>query len=258
MAKFPKPLLQQPRVLSLPDGDVPYGLLFSRKRKTLSIHIGEEGNVKVYAPALLSEAKIRDFLHQKADWILQKRIYALSAVKERRAKTFAQDEMFLFLGKEFPLHINISSKTHPSIVFNGSVWQLNLNDAPELPAQQKAACRALMNWYIAQAKEIFAARLFHFCRVLNTSFLKISVRSQKNIWGSCHAGKRSIQLNWKLIMAPLSSLDYVIVHELCHLFHPNHSKRFWRKVASVLPDYKKEEKWLKDNRQRMILPDGNH
>ncbi|WP_446898517.1 M48 family metallopeptidase [Clostridium sp. LBM24168] len=75
---------------------------------------------------------------------------------------------------------------------------------------------------------------------------KISVRSQKTIWGSC-SSKGSLSFNYRLMMAPLKAIDYVVVHELCHMVHMNHSSIYWRLVESIIPDYRDIKKWLDDN-----------
>lgn len=84
------------------------------------------------------------------------------------------------------------------------------------------------------------------------SYSRISVREQKTRWGSC-SSKGTLSFNWKLMLAPPAILDYVIVHELCHLAHMNHSERFWSSVAAVLPDYKERRKWLKEHGNELTL-----
>lgn len=81
---------------------------------------------------------------------------------------------------------------------------------------------------------------------------RISVREQKTRWGSC-SSKGTLSFNWKLMLAPPAILDYVIVHELCHLAHMNHSERFWSCVATILPDYKERRKWLKEHGNELTL-----
>lgn len=83
---------------------------------------------------------------------------------------------------------------------------------------------------------------------------RITVKTQKRLWGSCNHHGRSINLNWMLVMTPLMVIDYVVVHELCHLLVPNHSRRFWKHVAQYFPDYQASEKWLKTHAPEMQLP----
>ena len=85
---------------------------------------------------------------------------------------------------------------------------------------------------------------------MGVKFNRITLREQKTRWGSC-SGKGNLSFNLKLIMAPRYVLDYVVVHELCHLIHMNHSKSFWNEVESFMPNYKMAEVWLKLNSRKL-------
>ncbi len=101
-----------------------------------------------------------------------------------------------------------------------------------------------MRKYILQAKEVIPQRVEYYARQMGVSYARISIRSQRTRWGSC-SGKGNLNFNCLLVLTPPEVLDYVVVHELCHLREMNHSVRFWQQVESVLPDYKVRRKWLK-------------
>lgn len=111
---------------------------------------------------------------------------------------------------------------------------------------------ALEQRYIAAAKEYFPKRVAYFNQFTGGSYNRITIRDQKTRWGSCSA-KGTLSFNWRLMLAPPSIPDYVIVHELCHLTYMNHSAAFWNKVESVYPDYRSARKWLKDHGHELIL-----
>lgn len=111
---------------------------------------------------------------------------------------------------------------------------------------------ALEKRYINAAKEYFPKRTAYFNQFTGGSYSRITIRDQKTRWGSCSA-KGTLSFNWRLMLAPPTVLDYVIVHELCHLTYMNHSAAFWRKVESVYPDYRTARKWLKDHGHELIL-----
>lgn len=96
------------------------------------------------------------------------------------------------------------------------------------------------------AKDIIRARVKYWGAALNLEYGRVFIKDQRTLWGSC-SGKRNLNFNWRLAAAPPEVLDYVIVHELCHLREMNHSKRFWSLVSGFYPDYKMRRKWLKDN-----------
>jgi predicted metal-dependent hydrolase len=109
-------------------------------------------------------------------------------------------------------------------------------------------------WYRSQALEILGGRVVYHSRRMKVPFHEVAVRTQKRLWGSCHIGSKKINLNWKLVMAPIEVIDYVVVHELSHLLVANHSKRFWKTVEGFMPGYKDHHAWLKKNSTRMVLP----
>lgn len=254
MGRFPKRLSLLPKILPVATGEIPFGLLYSKKRRTLAIQVCENGDLKVYAPAILSELKIREYLNKKIDWIISKRAKALERVGFFQGITYDDGSEFLFLGKAHVLRVLRGDYNKPHIHFDGQMWHLSLSEEVDSQGARRLARQALMRWYEQEAKEIFGGRIFHFSRLMQAQFLKVTIRAQKNIWGSCHPHKRAINLNWRLVMAPLSVIDYVVVHELAHLFFPNHSKKFWNKVKSILPEFKKEQAWLKAHHHQMVFP----
>ncbi len=102
-----------------------------------------------------------------------------------------------------------------------------------------------------EKRYIDAARAY-FLPLTGGSFNRITIRDQKTRWGSCSA-RGTLSFNWRLMLAPPAVLDYVVVHELCHLTHMDHSKAFWAHVESVCPDYRIHRKWLKEHGQELIL-----
>lgn len=111
---------------------------------------------------------------------------------------------------------------------------------------------ALTKRYIAAAKDYFPKRVAYFHQFTGGTYSHITVRDQKTRWGSCSA-KGTLSFNWRLMLAPPAVLDYVVVHELCHLTHMNHSAAFWQAVESVYPDYRSARKWLKEHGNELIL-----
>lgn len=96
------------------------------------------------------------------------------------------------------------------------------------------------------AREIISARVAHWAAVLGVEYKKIFIKNQRSMWGSC-SGKRNLNFNWRLAAAAPEALDYVVIHELCHLREMNHSPKFWAHVAAACPDYKTHRRWLRDN-----------
>jgi len=98
----------------------------------------------------------------------------------------------------------------------------------------------------ARAREIISARVAHWAALLGLEYKKIFIKNQRSMWGSC-SGRGNLNFNWRLAAAAPEALDYVVIHELCHLREMNHSKKFWAHVAAACPDYKARRRWLRDN-----------
>ena len=108
----------------------------------------------------------------------------------------------------------------------------------------------LKSWYKKKFMEIALPRLSYFSDKHNLAFNQVRVKEQKTLWGSC-SGKNNINLNYLLIMAPMKVIDYVIVHELVHTIHKNHSTKFWQKIETIMPNYKDARYWLKENGHKL-------
>ena len=111
---------------------------------------------------------------------------------------------------------------------------------------------ALTQRYIAAAREYFPKRAAHFQQFTGGTYSRITIRDQKTRCGSCSA-RGTLSFNWRLMLAPPAILDYVVVHELCHLTHMNHSPAFWQAVEAVCPDYRDSRRWLKEHGQELVL-----
>lgn len=106
--------------------------------------------------------------------------------------------------------------------------------------------------YFEAAREYIPKRVAYYNAMTGGSYNKITIRSQKTRWGSC-SSKGTLSFNWRLMLAPPAILDYVVVHELCHLTHMNHSAEFWNLVESVFPNYRAARKWLKEHGNELVL-----
>lgn len=119
---------------------------------------------------------------------------------------------------------------------------------PELNADEKKAAikKAILKWYLSEADQIIRQRTKRYFPILDVMPRKIEIKDQEKRWGSC-SSKSVLRFNWRIIMAPISIIDYVVVHELCHLKVKNHSPAFWRLVSLAVPDYRKRRDWLRKN-----------
>lgn len=203
------------------------------KRKTISLSVDKDGRVIVRAPLKCPDRRINEALSDSENWIKKQ----LKKYEESRLITdrysVKDGGKILLLGEEFEIRF---SDIKVADVKDKTIF---LPEAKNPQEQLKTLFKKIAKGYFTERTEYFSSL---------TGFIPSSVKvtSAKTRWGSCNAEKR-INYSLSLVMCPLNVIDYVIVHELCHIKHLNHSALFWNEVEKVIPDYKARRKWLRDN-----------
>jgi hypothetical protein len=220
------------------------------KRKTIGITIDMNGEVKVSAPLRINEKQICEVVQKKADWIVKK----VNEVRERKANTvcreFVSREKFPYLGKEYTLEIVERDLGKVEVLMQEDTVVVYISQGLSEESRKQAIKEALIKLYRQRFAEIVKERIEKYSLQLKVAPCKVVIKDQKTRWGSC-SKKGNINLNWRLVMAPIDIIDYVVVHELCHLRIMNHSKDFWNLVVSILPNYTEGREWLKVNGNRL-------
>ena len=129
---------------------------------------------------------------------------------------------------------------------------MQYTNIPTLTAAEIKRLETLERRYRKTARTKFEQRVAYYHKITGGHFTSITIRDQKSRWGSC-SSSGTLSFNYRLIFAPAIVLDYVVVHELCHLTHMNHSKDFWNMVAAVMPDYQIHRQWLRDHGHELSL-----
>lgn len=209
------------------------------KRKTISIRIRAVDQLEIIAPLYCSDQDVEAAILRKERWI-HRQFAKLEALAANPVNTeIAEGISVLYLGDRYKLRI-----------FSGIKARILLAEEElliELPAaSNKTPEELLRKWYIDAAKRLLTEKTLFWSTKIGVAVNKLSLRDQKTRWGSC-SPNGNINYNWRIIMAPPPIVDYLIVHELCHLRFPNHSAAYWNFVASFLPDYKNRRNWLKVN-----------
>jgi len=209
----------------------------SSRRKTMALKVKDQ-NVAIHIPSLLPISVAQDFIDKKSLWIQAKLHQQSQQVVIE--KQFEQGERFILLGKPYSLSLQqAASKPTLSLSGDNIVCHLQLDKK-----KQSAIRAAFITWYKQQATNYLHARCNQLSKQTGLSAKSIEVKTYRARWGSCTLSG-DIQFNWKLIMAPPDVIDYVIIHELCHTRHHNHSANFWQLVARCMPDYQTRRNWLK-------------
>ena len=222
----------------------------SPRRKTAAIKVDLEG-VSVRIPEDLPLARIEKLVAEKTAWIERKLAEAerkqqgISEQAEQNS-TLADGSRILVQGQNLPLRLSESDRMR---VVQTSDRLAVYADSDVLDDTEQV--RALVEqWLYRRAVEELNFCVNVYKQRVGASPSRIQIKDYRARWGSCKPDG-SIQLNWRLIHAPMHIMDYVVVHELCHLLEMNHSKRFWSEVERVEPQYKMKGQWLKDNGWRL-------
>lgn len=203
-------------------------------RKTLSLTVLKNGNVIVKAPISIKDEVIEKFVFDKQDWISSK----LSMINKTQLKfdDVIHYQKFMLYGNKY------------SLVFD-DVKNIKVNDSFEIILPQKLehdkVLRLLKTWYKKVAKKVLGDRLAFIENKINLKSKSLRIGDSKGKWGSCNSLKR-IMFNWRVIMLPPEIIDYVIIHELCHLVEMNHSKKFWTLVERFMPKAQIHKKSIKE------------
>jgi predicted metal-dependent hydrolase len=215
--------------------------LIRSKRRTLALIVERDGMLTVRAPMRSSLAMIESFIQKKADWITRTR-EKLKSIVPASARQYHNGETFLFLGSSFDLKLVKSQR--PALQFDkGFTLDWNM--------QQKGA-EYFTKWYKARAYEIISERVQEYAQRHNFIPKRVRIGSARTRWGSC-SPDGTLNFTWRLVMAPLDVIDYVVVHELAHLRVKNHSSKFWKLVESICPEYKRQRKWLRECGEKLTL-----
>lgn len=205
-------------------------------RSTIGIRINPDASVTVSVPYIIPKFLINKFLEQKEDWIRQKRQLVMARKPQRATNEY------WYLGKKYTLSLGGNKKDLVEVSDKLYVGSTN----------PKFINMYILSWYKQQARKIIVERVQHYAKLSGAKYKSISITSAETRWGSC-SSEKSLNFNWKLIMAPVEVIDYVVCHELAHLTEMNHSRDFWETVRKMYPLYREYRTWLKRHGDQLIV-----
>jgi len=212
-------------------------------RKTFTLEVSDDAKLTIRAPHRATLEEIQNLVRRKRAWIIKTRQRVLERRRTLQSKHFREGEKFLFLGKAYPIHFQPGVRT--PLIFRENKFILNKESGQNTR-------ELFIKWYKQQARKIIGQKANTLAQQKGFRFTKVRITSAEKRWGSCSQGA-SLNFSWRLILAPTEIIDYVILHELSHLRHQNHSRKFWDTVASVCPEYPNRRKWLKENGYTLSL-----
>jgi predicted metal-dependent hydrolase len=214
---------------------IPYKVIRSN-RKTIALIIDNSANLVIRAPTKIRDNEIKNFIEKKKHWI---------ADKQHKVSTFAEK------------HSPVLIKTGEGLMYLGDTYTIIIDNVPDIQFSNThilvpdGYCREdVIKWLKKEANTILAERLVSYASLIGVQYSAFKLSEAKARWGSC-SSKGNLNFAWRLIMCPITVIDYVVVHELSHITYKNHSSGFWARVKTVLPNYKEQQNWLKANQRLM-------
>lgn len=220
-------------------------------RRSLGLTLQVSGRIKVTAPKSTPLHFIQDFLNRNSLWI-EKNLDKYKSLRDAHPpKRYVAGEAFPYLGRKITLRFEVSESSKFDCSVSGDELVVRVpRSQSRLPvdsvSERPELGPVISGLYESEGRRILSRRLAHYSDLMGLQPKALSFRAQKTRWGSCTA-KGKISLNWRLVIAPLDVIDYVVIHELSHLAHYDHSPAFWRLVATQSPEWPKYRNWLRSN-----------
>lgn len=227
--------------LNVANREIIFTVIKSSRAKSIRISVNACTGVLVTVPEHCHVNALKHIIKSKAQWIIEQLDLLSELAGCPLPRTFGTGDKFFFLGRRYSL--KVTEGPGLTELLNGEMLvpcQAGLTGAEKADEVR----RVLLEWYSQCAINIIMPRIQNYVRIMGACPAGVKIKKQKTCWGSC-TGSGNINLNFNLVMAPPEVIDYVIVHELCHLKKRDHSKQFWELVKAVIPDYQNHRRWLK-------------
>lgn len=223
---------------------IPYKLIRSKSKYVRITISGNE--MKVSAPKGVALIDIERILEKKSKWIMEKYLKNIELKESGNNKSIENFKSIFFKGEKIHVKITKSEKERIKVLLNKDGIEIFIpNDLSNLQKEEYIK-EAIKKYYTEIAKKDVEKWVKYYSNIIGVTYNSLRIKDQKTRWGSC-SSKKNLNFNWRLIMFPQWIMNYVIIHELCHLVHLNHSERYWNLVGSYMPNFKEAHKWLKEN-----------
>ena len=219
---------------------VPFSIRKNARARRVWIKMEDQAGLVLVLPRWASPSNAPEILRRHKDWILKR----LSEREERLSKAappLGSCRTLVYRGRPLPLRVRNCACSVPFVEWHQDHVMVNVPKGQEPPLTE-----ILETSYREKAREVLLRRVLALAELLQVHPKKVQVRDQKTRWGAC-TGRGTLTFSWRLILAPPAVLDYVVVHELCHLRHANHSRRFWDLVSQACPQFAAHRAWLREN-----------
>ena len=220
-----------------------------RRKKTIQIILSDSG-VRVLAPMTTPDSELQAIVRKRAPWILK---HFSQSTLDAEPMRFVSGEKLPYLGRNLRLHIDTDNVLMPSVRLDHWRFRVAVPESLDGEDRHRSIREAAMQWYQERATERLAETVERWWPRLGCGEKsRVLIRDQRRIWGSC-APDGTLRFNWRAVMLKPALIEYLVVHELAHLTHRNHSKDFWGLVSEVMPDAQQLRKTLREEGRRLPL-----
>tara|TARA_B110000008_G_scaffold236457_1_gene241777 strand:+ start:1223 stop:1936 length:714 start_codon:yes stop_codon:yes gene_type:complete len=216
----------------------------TNRLKTISLQVKNQ-EVVLSVPRFVSDGEIDNIIERKINWINNKLAIEKTNSLDIKRK-YENGDKFLYFGSEYSLKIKDSNRDNVYLYKNNIIVEVNNN------FNATYIRNILKTWYISESKKYLIKTNSYYEILIGVEANKLLFGKYKSKWGSCNS-KKIISYDWRIIMAPLEVIHYLIIHELCHIKYLNHSNNFWNTVEKYMANYKLQKQWLKTNSNKLIL-----
>ena len=213
----------------------PVAIRRSSRRRTMELRVTRDSTIRVLCPASVTDQQIEEWIQSKSSWIDAK-LLANSKRQSIVLPTLQTGASWLYRGQDLTLRIERSE-------CSGLELKQDVLVVAVVDAERETILKLLRSWYLNQAHERFLQRTVLFADRLSVQPARMQLKAYRSMWGRCN-GRGEVAYDWRVIVAPDRVLDYLVIHELCHLKHFDHSRSFWSLVESQQPDYRDSRVWL--------------
>ena len=232
---------------------IEYSIKRSHQRNSAEVALDPEFGVVVTCPNDLDENQVENLVIKKAPWILQKLKHTRDGVVKQSIREYVSGETYHYLGRRYRLKVIEDESVSPyEVKLKEGRFRIRVPPFTEESPREVVVPNALRWWFSKKAEKKLLERVDLYVRKIGVKPKKIVVKNQMKRWGSCTKDD-IVHLNWRIIMAPMSVVDYVVVHELIHVDIDKHSKEFWKSLRIIIPDYERRKEWLRINGPNLIV-----
>jgi len=231
--------------------NINYNVTYSNRRKNLAIAVHPDKRVEIVAPPNLKQEIIKELLRKKAHWVVKKIEWFDQIDRLETAKEYVNGETFLYLGRQYRLKI-LRGEDKLVTKLRGGYFEVSVPEATADQDEREQVKEALWQWYLGHAEKKLGVLVCNYATMLHIDSPHFKVKYQEKRWGSCPRND-VLHINVRIIMAPMSQIEYVVAHESCHLRYKDHSAEFWQQLRLIMPDYEVRKENLRKNGWKYVL-----